>query len=159
MTLTLAEGHPNRHSWWTAPVIVSKKLTVHIIVRRYFPGFPQALVTLTLTLTGGHLNWCALKGPATFVPSFMTAVVIMAEKMSTFEFFKILQQPRWPWPWVKVTQTGMVWRALVQITLVPGFITVVVILSEKMSMFEFFEIFTQPLWPWPWVKVTENGMP
>ena len=38
---------------------------------------------------------------------------------------------------MKVTQNGMVWRALPQSTIVPRFMTVVAIVFEKMSMFVF----------------------
>ena len=86
----------------------------------------------------------------------MTVVMIVSEKIPTY--FQDFPSPFWPWPWVKVTQTDMDWKALLLSTFVPSFMTVLFIVSEKMSMFEFFKIFHQPLWPWPWVKVTQSGM-
>ena len=67
---------------------------------------------------------------STCVSSFMTTVFIAAEKMAMFEVFKIFYQPPCPWPWVKVTDTGMVWKALPQWTINPSLKTVVIIVSE-----------------------------
>ena len=71
--------------------------------------------------------------------------------------FKIFNQPLWPWPTMKVTETGMVCKASQQSAFVQSFMTVLVIVFEKMSMFYILHFFCQLLWPWPWMKVTQTG--
>ena len=83
------------------------------------------------------MSWKA-KPQSTFLSSFMNVMVMASEKMSIFELFKIFHQPLWPWPWVKVTQTGMVWKASPQITILAISMAVNVILSEQISMLKIF---------------------
>ena len=53
---------------------------------------------------------------------------------SIFQYFKVTL---WPWPWVKVNTNSMVWKVLPQSTLGPSFITLLLVVSEILSMFEF----------------------
>ena len=61
----------------------------------------------------------------------MTVVVIESEKMYMFEKFTSSSVGR------KVTQNSMFWSALSKCSTVPSFMTLVIIVSEKMSTFQY----------------------
>ena len=70
-------------------------------------------------------------------PSFITLVWKVAEKSYVFTFFVIFHVSYDLDLWVKVIFTCMSWKVLSHTTHRPSFITVVLIVSEKLSMFKF----------------------
>ena len=110
-----------------------------------------------MKVTQTDMVWKALP-QSTIRPSFMTAVLKLREKMSIFEFSKVFHCVLWPWLWLKDPNTGRVWKILPQSTILSSFMTVVLVVSEKMSMFQFSKIFYSALWPWLWMKATQTGM-
>ena len=73
----------------------------------------------------------------TSVSGLVTSEMIMLKKrlryrVQIFTFFLTVSWPWWPWPWRKVTQTGIVWLAIV------------VIVVEKMPVMVFSRLSTLP---------------
>ena len=58
--------------------------------------------------------------------------------------FKIFQQPLFPWPWMKVKETGMVWKASQQSTFVPRFMT-----ANSYSVRDISKCVLFYIWHWP----------
>lgn len=81
------------------------------------------------------------------------------ENASVSAFQDILSSV-WPWPSVKIKQTAAVKASLLQTTILLSFMILLVIVSDKMSTFEFVpqlsEIFRQAPWPWSWLEATQT---
>ena len=162
--MTLDEGHSNWHGLkGLATKYNSAKFhdcctqtaweNVHIWVFLDFPSTPG-----TMTLDEGHSNWYILIDLATkyYCAKFHDCSTHTLWENGHGFFPKIFNRAMWIWLWMKVTRTDMVWKTLPQGTMCPSFMSAVLILHEKMSMFEFSKIFHRPLWPWLWTKVTQT---
>ena len=99
-----------------------------------FQGHP---VTLTLG-RGPHLLH-HFKGLVTkyLWVKFHNSTVNSVRDISQSSIFQYFKVTLWPWPWVKVITNSMVWKVLPQSTLGPSFITLLLVVSEILSMFEF----------------------
>ena len=103
-----------------------------------FETFSMSPVTLTfwVKVIFTCMFWKALSH-TTYWPSFMTLVQIVSEKLSMFQFWHFFHVSCDLDLWVKVIFTCMFWKVLSHTTHWPSFITVVLIVSEKLSMFKF----------------------
>ena len=153
VAVTLSESHRN---WYSLKVLPKKYLFAKIHDSSGHRVWESAIflsAPVTMTLDKGHSKFWRALPPSTIAPSFMTVVLMVSEKMSMFEFYKIVFHP------VTVTsdESHRNWyrlKGLPKKCLFAKFHD-----SSGHRLWEnayvrfFFNIFHQQLWKWPWMEV------